>query len=98
MRPLQVGLGGDAAVQYLVGWTSFIPFLDIREDGGEGRVAVGIHRYYLRSRRGLMLRDIPSLNWRSMLGDGMMHEIPEPKVEFQLFETGGFGGDLPCWL
>jgi hypothetical protein len=53
------------------------------------QVAVGIHRYPLRApKRAPLLRDIPPLNWRAMLGDSMTHSVPEPMVEFQLFETG----------
>lgn len=55
------------------------------------QVAVGVHRYPLcgPGKRKLVLRDTPPLNWRAMLGDSMTCEVPEPMVEFQLFETGG---------
>lgn len=82
---------GSSPLQYLVGWTSFVPFSEIREDGNAASVAVGVHRYTLEApagQRGLVLRDQPSLNWRAMLGDMMVQEVPEPLVEFQLFETG----------
>jgi len=35
-----------------------------------------------------MLRDQPLLDWRALLGDAMVRDVPDPLVEFQLFETG----------
>lgn len=53
------------------------------------QVAVGVHRYPLVPPRGApQLRERPPLNWRAMLGDAMTREVPDPMVEFQLFETG----------
>ncbi len=77
-----------APKQYLVGYTAFVPFSEIREDGSAAHVAVGVHRYPLRPPTPLFLRDQPPLDWRAMLGDRMSMEVPEPLVEFQLFETG----------
>jgi hypothetical protein len=68
---------------------------EIREDGSAAHVAVGVHRYALQPpnpARPLLLRDQPPLNWRAMLGDLLSREVPEPLVEFQLFETGAAGG------
>lgn len=56
-----------------------------------------MHRYVLGSRAGnknLVLRDQPALNWRAKLGDSLLREIPEPMVEFQLFETGARAHEL----
>ncbi|GIL84279.1 hypothetical protein Vretimale_15928 [Volvox reticuliferus] len=78
---------GLAPLQYLIGYTAFVPFSDIREDGSAAHVAVGVHRYQLKPPEPLVLRDQPQLNWRAMLGDMLSMEIPEPLVEFQLFET-----------
>ncbi|GLC73822.1 hypothetical protein PLESTF_001424700 [Pleodorina starrii] len=85
---------GLAPLQYLIGYTAFVPFSEIRDDGSAAHVAVGVHRYALKppavSGPGsgpLLLRDQPPLNWRAMLGDMMAMEVPEPLVEFQLFET-----------
>lgn len=85
----QVVQPGTAPVSFLVGWTSFVPFAEIDQTGSTAEVAVGVHRYPLTARRGLLPRDQPPLNWRAMLGDLMTQEIPDPLVEFQLFETGG---------
>jgi hypothetical protein len=76
-------------VQYLLGWSAFVPFAFISDDGAQAEVAVGVHRYVLGGRQaGLLLRDQPLLDWRALLGDSMMHDVPDPLVEFQLFETG----------
>lgn len=53
------------------------------------QVAVGVHRHPLTEpKQGLLLRDVPPLNWRALLGDNAFHGLPNPLVEFQLFETG----------
>jgi nephrocystin-4 len=76
-------------VQYTLGWSAFVPFAFISDDGSQAEVAVGVHRYVLGGRSsGLLLRDQPLLDWRSLLGDNMLHDVPDPLVEFQLFETG----------
>jgi hypothetical protein len=60
---------------------------------------VGVHRYPLTgTKKKVVLRDAPPLNWRAMLGDAMTHEIPEPMVEFQLFETGTQACTPACTL
>ena len=79
---------GQPLLHYLVGHAAFVPFSDVREDGSVATVAVGVHRYMLKPPTPLLLRDQPPLNWRAMLGDMMSQEIPEPLLEFQLFETG----------
>jgi nephrocystin-4 len=76
------------AVQYSLGWSAFVPFSFISDDGAQSEVAVGVHRYPLVGESGLLLRDQPPLDWRSLLGDSTAREIPDPLVEFQLFETG----------
>lgn len=73
----------------MVGWTSFVPFSFLSDDGSQAEVAVGVHRYALTGQRKLLLRDVPTLNWRGMIGDLLLRDVPEPMVEFQLFETGG---------
>ncbi|KAG2438730.1 hypothetical protein HXX76_005275 [Chlamydomonas incerta] len=81
---------GMAPLQFLVGYAAFVPFCEIREDGAAAHVAVGVHRYPLTPpdpARPVLLRDQPPLNWRAMLGDMMTMEVPDPLVEFQLFET-----------
>ncbi|KXZ51260.1 hypothetical protein GPECTOR_13g747 [Gonium pectorale] len=78
---------GMAPLQYMVGCAAFVPFSEVREDGSAAHVAVGVHRYMLKPPKPLLLRDQPPLNWRAMLGDMMSQEVPEPLVEFQLFET-----------
>lgn len=47
------------------------------------------HTPYLNLSSGLLLRDQPLLDWRALLGDAMVRDVPDPLVEFQLFETGG---------
>ncbi|GFR44041.1 hypothetical protein Agub_g5201 [Astrephomene gubernaculifera] len=78
---------GMAPLQYLVGYTAFVPFSELQPDGSGASVAVGVHRYALRPPKPLLLRHQPPLNWRALLGDMMSQEIPDPMVEFQLFET-----------
>ena len=76
-------------VQYSLGWSAFVPFAFISDDGSQAEVAVGVHRYPLGGHAaGMLLRDQPLLDWRALLGDAMMRDVPDPLVEFQLFETG----------
>ena len=76
-------------VQYSLGWSAFVPFAFISDDGSQAEVAVGVHRYPLGGHNsGLMLRDQPLLEWRALVGDSMVKDVPDPLVEFQLFETG----------
>lgn len=87
--PSQAVLQGAEPKQLLVGWTALVPFSFIADDGSYAEVAVGVHRYPLRvPRPAPLLRDVPVLNWRALLGDAMTCAVPEPMVEFQLFETG----------